>query len=115
LRGKRTDKLSSKRAVEALTLQEFRVGIAATWRPAKTPAGGSARVAGERKHRHRWTQRPLRTRARTTASTAALAAIACRRFFDRQRRTLGHPAGEEKSTVDSCILTGEADSGRETG
>ena len=32
--------LGTKRAAETLWLQEFRVGIAATWRPAKTPAGG---------------------------------------------------------------------------
>lgn len=31
--------LGTKRAAETLWLQEFRVGIAATWRPAKTPAG----------------------------------------------------------------------------
>jgi len=42
---------------------------------------------------------------RATASTAALARIACRRFFDGQRRALGHPAGEEKPTVDSYKLT----------
>jgi hypothetical protein len=38
-------------------------------------------------------KRPLSTRARTRASTAALARIACRRVFDSQRRALGHPAG----------------------
>lgn len=54
--------LGTKRAAETLWLQEFRVGIAATWRPAKTPAGGSVCVAGKRKHRHRW--RPSVHRAR---------------------------------------------------
>ena len=34
-------------------------------------------------------KRPLKARV----STAALAPIACRRFFDGQRRALGHPAG----------------------
>jgi hypothetical protein len=34
-------------------------------------------------------KRPLRARA----STAALARIACRSFFDGQRRALGRPAG----------------------
>jgi hypothetical protein len=32
----------------------------------------------------------------TRASTAALDLIACRRFFDGQRRALGHPAGAKK-------------------
>jgi len=37
-------------------------------------------------------------RASTTrASTAALDLIACRRFFDGQRRALGHPAGKTSS------------------
>jgi hypothetical protein len=37
-------------------------------------------------------------RASTTrASTAALDPIANRRFFDCQRRALGHPAGAESS------------------
>jgi len=31
--------------------------------------------------------------SRAKASTAALDPIACRRFFDGQRRALGHPAG----------------------
>jgi hypothetical protein len=41
----------------------------------------------------------------TRASTAALDPIACRRFFEGQRRALGHPAGTaEQLTVDSCQL-----------
>jgi hypothetical protein len=46
-------------------------------------------------------------RASTTrASTAALDPIAGQRFFDGQRRALGHPAGPKKQlTIDSLQLT----------